>query len=225
MTDKIRLSDVFRVQLQLDTDVLRFIVRKLTVGERPTFRDEFAKVMNPPSSAALARQPDEVEKDAEGRCVISAEEIERRRIEELGSSGRAQIAEMKEKEEAFKFECVQNAILRYVRMEPDQVEVETVDGDIEDVTTGEQILRAFAHQENLLGALYGAVFRCNFMEPVRKKVSRWPSDSQTSSAAPGPEPRGATPETTVAPAGPPASADSAAATAETAKQSSGDKVH
>ena len=206
---------------------LRVQVRQLTLEQRAAFQDQFQQFMTPPSRALVARQSeqsDEMATDEAGAFVLSDVEVVQRRVAEMSAEDREAYQATQAQESRDRSLGISNAIRHYVVLDPSypgQV-IHTNDaGEDIVVQTGDQIVQAFVQHEAMLITLWTLIYRENFVDPLRKKVSVSPSASGRSSDAPSPAPPGATPGPTAVHVSSEVSAGNGAATEAMVAASSG----
>jgi hypothetical protein len=118
------------------------------------------------------------------RFVLPDEEIRRRRYLGLTDSERASYERLKgEDEQAFEA-CVREALDRFVRVDPGQIELEDDAGTVTDVTTGTQLASCMGGEGAALVAILMTIRAKNRLTDDEKKDSGSRSTSTSSSSAP-----------------------------------------
>lgn len=195
-------------------------IRRFTVDQLKAFQKGFAQLTNPTSQRFIYRKPDSDEqamrivpakKSADGlrvlvaehqEHVIPAEEIERRRLEEMTPETRAAYDAASAADDEWMATFCKDAIEQHIWVPPGVTLRVIGDDDSEEVVTdGKGLVKAFGGNLSMLVRLTKAIHRENTLSPEAKKALR--SLSALTASSPTPDDvaaiGGATPAATATP--------------------------
>lgn len=249
MSDAITIKNFYPHRFAIDPDdeqgelqTLPLRITRFTVDQGKDFNARRAKVLDPPHERAIFRKSEGDEQAKTMHLVgtgpnardveiflVSDDEIRRRRIEEMAPEARAVFLAQEADDQADEYDFLVDTLRRYVRVDPSvrvHFEIEDQAGEISriELKTGEDLLKAFGGHRQQLTRLAAAVWAENNLSALEKKAWRSLSNSTRSSGPPPMGAPGARPDATVAPAGPEASAATAAVTASLEPTPSGSTV-
>jgi hypothetical protein len=184
-------------------------VRRFTKEQLIDFSIGLKRCRNRAADRYLTRKPDtdEQEKtqlDLRGVTVtvpvIPDEEIRRRRLLEMNAEERAKFEELDAADERFIVDFCAKAIAEHVWVKPGiRLMLEDAQGVQRQLTTGQDLVEAFAGNATLQRALVNAIEEENALSAEEKKRSRLRSALSTSSPASSPPADGVAPDATAKP--------------------------
>ncbi len=197
----LRVSKNYKATLHIDSEPVKFLIRKLTVEQYTEFAQEFQRLGKMNVGENLDARP------RAGEDGLTAEEIQGKRYHELSVEARAALDKAERDEAARGNTFAVDSITSYVVAEPGQI----FDEDEErELTSGEDMVRHYGARPDVLRDLVGEIFLQNRLSEEDKKKLRLLRASMRSS--PAPRASGNAPDATAPSAEPSNSVASAAVT-------------